>query len=251
MGPVPASLSEGEINSGDKEKATKPSTYSARHGVVNNSTRLPSGTSSRAPHIDSTRETMARSPYRAGRSRSPLRSKRRSPSSSRSRSGSLSRSPSPPPRRGLNDRLRSRSPSPRRSGAARTGEKRPRGADHYTAKTNSDPRRFKVHYEDHSADRKSTLPAPKTNGPSSRPPTGSRAPTDRTVPNARARSRSPYRKPVTTVTTVSSNRSGRPDEESTSDAPVIAAPMIKSNGFTESSSKDKPTSTLSSDRARV
>ncbi|OQO01427.1 hypothetical protein B0A48_12982 [Cryoendolithus antarcticus] len=43
MSPVAASLSEGEINSGDEEKATKPSTHPARHGVVNDSTRLPSG----------------------------------------------------------------------------------------------------------------------------------------------------------------------------------------------------------------
>nr|OQO26733.1 hypothetical protein B0A51_07712 [Rachicladosporium sp. CCFEE 5018] len=247
MGPVAASLSEGEINSGDEEKATKPSTHPARHGVVNNSTRLPSGASSRAPHIDSAREAMAKSPYRAGRSGSPYRTKRRSPSSSRSRSGSLSRSPSPPPRRGLNDRLRSRSPSPRRGDTARTGEKRPRGADHYTAKSKSDSRRFKVHYEDQSADRKSTFSTLKINGPSTRPPIGPRAPADRTVQNGRARSRSPYRKPATTI---NSNHGGQFDKESTSAAPASSVPSMKSNGFTESSSKDKPASATKSNTAR-
>ncbi|KAK6429376.1 U4/U6 small nuclear ribonucleoprotein prp4, partial [Oleoguttula sp. CCFEE 5521] len=247
MGPVAASPSEGEINSGDEEKATKPSTHSARHGVVNNSIRLPSGASSRAPQTDTAQDAMAISPYREGRSRSPYRAKRRSPSYSRSRSGSLSRSPSPPSRRGLNDRLRSRSPSPHRGGVAKTGDKRPRGVDHYAAKANSDPRRFKVHYEDQSADRKSTLPAPRTSGPSSRPPTGPRAPADRAVQHGRARSRSPYRKPATTSI---NDRGGRSDKESTSAAPLISAPLIKSNGFTESSSKDKPASTTGSDRAR-
>lgn len=88
-----------------------------------------------------------RSPRNPRRSRSPYRapnSKRRSMSrsSSRSRSRSYSRSP---PRRRLNDRLRSESP-PGQDGA-RAGDKRPRSSNHYSNSAHSDPRRFKVHYE--------------------------------------------------------------------------------------------------------
>ena len=99
---------------------------------------------------------MARPPYRAPRPRSPYNNGRRSRSPfreprskrrtiSRSPSRSNSRSPSNASRRGLNDRLRSRSRSPPRD--VRSGDKRPRSSNHYQTANHSDPRRFKVHYE--------------------------------------------------------------------------------------------------------
>jgi hypothetical protein len=158
-------MNPGEPNRGsrgDGEKASKPHSFYPRDSRVNNSTRLHSGASSRAPRLDGPGDNMARPTYHAPtpisprntrRSRSPYRaphSKRRTASRSPSRSRSYSRSPSASSRRGLNDRLRSRSPA--RDDSARVGEKRPRSSNHYHASTNSDPRRFKVHYEQEKGD---------------------------------------------------------------------------------------------------
>lgn len=160
MSSRPSSTREGDTNRGsrrDGEKASKPYTHDPRDGRVNDSTRLHSGASSRAQHLDNSSDTMARSSYRAPpprsprnarRSRSPYRaphSKRRSASRSPSHSRSDSRSPSNSSRRGVNARLRSRSPPPRDD--ARTGDKRPRSSNHYQSSSHSDPRRFKVHFE--------------------------------------------------------------------------------------------------------
>jgi serine/threonine-protein kinase PRP4 len=138
---------------GDGEKASKPHTSDSRDGGVNKSTRLHSGASSRASRLDGSGDNMARSSYRAPAPRSPRNARRsrspyRAPHSKRrtvSRSPSYSRSPSPPSRRGVNDRLRSRSPP--RDESARAGDKRPRSSNHYHTTAHSDPRRFKVHYE--------------------------------------------------------------------------------------------------------
>ncbi|RMX82691.1 hypothetical protein D0867_16163, partial [Hortaea werneckii] len=102
------SLSEGEVSSGDEEKAISTKHAHSRNSGVNTSTRLPSnGSSSR------------HSQARGGRDRS------RSPYA----------------------RDRDRSRSPYRASKPTSGEKRRREDDHYT-KHGSDLRRFKVHYED-------------------------------------------------------------------------------------------------------
>ncbi|KAI7219403.1 kinase-like protein [Hortaea werneckii] len=102
------SLSEGEVSSGDEEKAISTKHAHSRNSGVNTSTRLPSnGSSSR------------HSQARGGRDRS------RSPYA----------------------RDRDRSRSPYRANKPTSGEKRRREDDHYT-KHGSDLRRFKVHYED-------------------------------------------------------------------------------------------------------
>lgn len=161
MNPRASSFAKGEPNrdyrgGGAGEKASKPHTHESRDGRVNDSTRLHSGASSRASHLDASGDSMARPPYRAPRPRSPYNNGRRSRSPfreprstrrtiSRSPSRSNSRSPSNASRRGLNDRLRSRSRSPPRD--ARSGDKRPRSSNHYQTASHSDPRRFKVHYE--------------------------------------------------------------------------------------------------------
>ena len=107
--PSPArTLSEGEVSSGDEEKAISTKHAHSRNSGVNTSTRLPSnGSSSR------------HSQARGGRDRS------RSPYA----------------------RDRDRSRSPYRANKPTSGEKRRREDDHYT-KHGSDLRRFKVHYED-------------------------------------------------------------------------------------------------------
>lgn len=166
MSPRSASVSEGEIHSGDEEKAIQPLTHHDQDSEVNSSPRLHSGVSSRLPPAldgayddyngmsrSSYRGRRPRSPYRGRRSgspyRGPPRSKRRSPSFSPS--PSPTRSPSPPPVRkgGLNDGLRSPDPYE----AIKTGNKRHQKDDHYASRNNSDPRRFKVHYENEPSDR--------------------------------------------------------------------------------------------------
>ena len=165
-------MSEGEINSGGEEKANQPDTFHDQDGEVNSSPRLHSGVSSRLPPAldgayddhdgmsrPSYRGQRARSPYRGRRSgspyRGPPRSKRRSPSTSRSRSPTRSPSPLPVRKGGVNDGLRSPDPYE----AAKTGGKRHQKDDHYSSRNNSDPRRFKVHYENEPAGRGGGLSA--------------------------------------------------------------------------------------------
>lgn len=125
-------LSDGEESSGDEEKAI--STHADRHGdsKVNSSTRHQNGSSSRAsrPGAD-----LSRDPYYHFRDAAGVV---KYPPTARERSRS-------PYRR---SRSRSRSRSPYRADKLASGEKRRHEDDHYNARGGSDPRRFKVHYED-------------------------------------------------------------------------------------------------------
>lgn len=113
-------LSEGEIVSGDEEKAISTNAKQIRDSKVNMSTRLPSGSSSRAPRSDGMKR-LSSDMHHHFRSDAAAAKYRRS---------------------------RSRSRSPYRAGKPVNGDKRRHEDDHYNRKTGSDPRRFKVHYED-------------------------------------------------------------------------------------------------------
>ncbi|KAK3050862.1 U4/U6 small nuclear ribonucleoprotein prp4 [Extremus antarcticus] len=108
----PSPLSEGEIVSGDEEKAISTSTSSARDSKVNISARLPSGSSSRASQG-----------IQMGR---PVRE-----------SYGMSRG-----------QKRSRSRSPYRANKTANGDKRRHDDDYNSRKTVSDTRRFQPRYED-------------------------------------------------------------------------------------------------------
>ncbi|KAK5107099.1 hypothetical protein LTR62_001847 [Meristemomyces frigidus] len=163
-------LSDGEVLSGDEEKAISTTT-AKRNSSVNTSTRPTNGSSSRAwqkleersadPYLHSrVDEASARlSQGRRERSRSPFRKER------------------------------SRSRSPYRPGKAFSGEKRRREDDHYNVKAGSDTRRFKVHYEDKQT------PSGAANGNPVHASGYGRlaAPPDHGSDRSRNRSRSPYR----------------------------------------------------------
>ena len=152
----PASLSEGEVSSGDEEKAISTTTSRAADGRVNKSTRLPHGSSSRAPPLQGL-STDINFHFRDEDSDAPARGRHES----------------------LRDRSGSRSPY-RANKAARI-EKRRHEDDHYNHKSSSDPRRFKVHYEgdDSAADHKQRDRRRSINTDNSR--------------HSRSRSREPYR----------------------------------------------------------
>ncbi|KAK4974805.1 U4/U6 small nuclear ribonucleoprotein prp4 [Elasticomyces elasticus] len=126
-------LSNGEVLSGDEEKAISTHEHRDRDSKVNSSTRhLQNGSSSRA----------SRQTYLGGLSKDlsyHFRDAKDLKPRERSRS----------PYR--NDRSRSRSPY--RANKTSGGEKRQHDDDHYSAKGGSDPRRFKVHYEDRPGSR--------------------------------------------------------------------------------------------------
>ncbi|KAK5132702.1 hypothetical protein LTR08_008746 [Meristemomyces frigidus] len=132
--PSPA-LSDGEVVSGDEEKAISTNTGRAKDSRVNASARHQSASSSRAP--------------RNGRdlSKDPFYHFRDDTGAVTYQPGARERSKSPY----RLDRARSRSPY--RAGKSASGDKRRHEDDHYTAKGSSDPRRFKVHYEDKSSAR--------------------------------------------------------------------------------------------------
>ena len=115
---------EGEIVSGDEEKAIRTSTNKPRDSKVNKSARLHSGSSSRAAQLDGM-DALMHDPNYHFRDRPVNTSRERSPYR----------------------RDRSRSRSPYRAGKPASGEKRRHEDDHYSRKAGSDPRRFKVHYE--------------------------------------------------------------------------------------------------------
>lgn len=132
-------LSEGEIVSGDEEKAIVTSTTKTKDGKVNMSARLHSGSSSRAAQLDG---MMSRDPHARvsnGGTEEPRERSR------------------PPYRR---DRARSRSPY--RIDKASSGEKRRHEDDHYSHRATSDSRRFKKYYENEvpmrSSDHRSRRP---------------------------------------------------------------------------------------------
>lgn len=127
--------SSGDSRSGDEEKAISTQATHARNSNVNPSARpRANGSSSRVSRLwglSNDKNFHFRDdepdPVRKERSRSPFR----------------------------HDRTRSRSPFRASKGAG--GEKRRREDDHYAAKSGSDPRRFKVHYEDGPRSAKSGL----------------------------------------------------------------------------------------------
>jgi serine/threonine-protein kinase PRP4 len=123
-------LSDGELLSGAEEKANATSTNRSRDSKVNTSAR-PNGSSSRASHrppSNNSTDTYFHSREVDGSARLPQTVRDRSRSPFRK------------------DRNRSRSPY--RPDRDASGEKRRRDDDHYSAKASSDPRRFKVHYEE-------------------------------------------------------------------------------------------------------
>lgn len=121
MSPRSPSMSEGEVISGDEEKAIRTHTSKAPDSKVNGSARLHHGSSSRAsPHYGLTHDPNYN-----------MRDEDRSVRESRS-----------------NARDKSRSRSPYRVDKAPRGDKRRHEDDHYSnRKGGSDTRRFKVHYE--------------------------------------------------------------------------------------------------------
>lgn len=122
----PSPLSEGEIASGDEEKAISTSTNKIRNSKVNMSTRLNSGSSFRAAQLDGMDRLATDVSYHFRDDDGPVKySRERSPY----------------------HRDRSRSRSPFRAVRPSSGEKRRHEDDHYNRKGGSDPRRFKVHYE--------------------------------------------------------------------------------------------------------
>ena len=140
MSPRSPVRSDGEVSSGDEEKAITTHNAPAKNGQVNTSTRLPqtNGSSSRASRSGSS--GLSQDPYyhfrdENGNVNLPSRTSRE-----RSRS---------PYRR---ERERSRSPYRAGKPASRSGEKRAREEDHY-GKNGSDSRRHKVHYEDRPGSR--------------------------------------------------------------------------------------------------
>ena len=125
----PSPRSEGEIVSGDEEKAISTSTDKIRDSKVNMSARLHSGSSSRAAHPDEMYQasTDVSHHFREANGDVPYR------------------------------RERSRSRSPYRAGKPTSGDKRRHEDDHYNRKSGSDPRRFKVHYENDALSRDPSL----------------------------------------------------------------------------------------------
>ncbi|KAK5125803.1 hypothetical protein LTR85_012079 [Meristemomyces frigidus] len=123
-------LSDGEVLSGDEEKAISTHTDRDRDSKVNPSARHLNGSSSRASRQGA---DLSRDPYYHFRDAAGVV---KYPPSARERSRSPFR------------RDRSRSRSPYRADKVASGEKRRHEDDHYNAKGGSDPRRFKVHYED-------------------------------------------------------------------------------------------------------
>ena len=121
----PSPLSEeGEIVSGDEEKAISTSTNKIRDSKVNMSARLHSGSSSRAAHLDGVLSRDSHFRESNGEVKLP-RERLKSPY----------------------QREKSRSRSPYRVNKLAGGEKRRHEDDHYSRKTTSDPRRFKKYYE--------------------------------------------------------------------------------------------------------
>ncbi|KAK3679298.1 U4/U6 small nuclear ribonucleoprotein prp4 [Recurvomyces mirabilis] len=116
-------LSDGEVLSGDEEKAISTKATTSRNSTVNTSARS-NGSSSRA----------SRFPYGSTHPRHDGGGAVRLPESARDRSRSPYR------------KDRSRSPYHAKKGTS--GEKRSREDDHYDSKNGSDPRRFKIQYED-------------------------------------------------------------------------------------------------------
>ena len=125
-------LSEGEIVSGDEEKAISMKNNKLQDSKVNSSSRLTSGSSSRAAQPSSMERLATDKNYHFREDDIPVRF-----------SQEKSRSPY--------RRDRSRSRSPYRAGKPTSGEKRRHEDDHYNRKEGPDPRRFKVHYESKSA----------------------------------------------------------------------------------------------------
>ncbi|KAK5169605.1 U4/U6 small nuclear ribonucleoprotein prp4 [Saxophila tyrrhenica] len=123
----PSPLSEGEIVSGDEEKAISTSTNAARDSKVNNSARLPHGSSSRTSQ-SARMEGLEKESYYHSR-----------------RGGSMGNDV---PGGVRTKRDRSRSRSPYRADRSSNGDKRKREDDHYGRKDVSDSRRFKTYYED-------------------------------------------------------------------------------------------------------
>ena len=155
----PLSSSEGEISSGDEGAKRAPrstNTNKAEAPVINMSARnAPKNKIEKAElsmHMLSTdkyyhfrdddgvvrhfpgERSRSRSPWRQGKpTRHDLKNRSRSPWRVNKASGG---------------KERSRSRSPWRANKPSGGEKRRREDDHYNRKDGSDPRRFKVHYED-------------------------------------------------------------------------------------------------------
>lgn len=160
------SVSEGEVSSGDEEKArisTKAS--AARDSRVNTSSRTHHGSSSRASPLH-------------GLMNDPHYHFRDDNGTVRDAGEAF-----------LRDRSRSRSPYRASQGAR--GDKRRHEDDHYNRKSGSDPRRFKVHYEGGNAtrDRNGSTRARRRDSRSR-----SRSPFRAGQQNQRRdRSRSPYR----------------------------------------------------------
>ncbi|EMC92933.1 hypothetical protein BAUCODRAFT_96348 [Baudoinia panamericana UAMH 10762] len=123
-------LSEGEVLSGDEEKAISTQTNHHDDGKVNTSTRPHHGSSSRMPRTGLQQPGQ----FRSGNVRNPV---------------TVARVRSRSPYQKGKSRSRSRSPyRADRAAGSGSGEKRRRDDDHYGPKAGSDPRRFKVHYEE-------------------------------------------------------------------------------------------------------
>ena len=127
----PSSLSEGEIVSGDEEKAISTNASILRDSKVNQPPRLDNGSSSRTAQFEGIDGLSNDVNYHFRDADGTIKSSRE-------------RSPS--------RRDRSRSRSPYRAGKSVSGDKRRHEEDHYTRRGGSDPRRFKVHYEGPSRD---------------------------------------------------------------------------------------------------
>jgi len=132
--PSPAS-SDGEVLSGDEEKAISTHAHRDRNSKVNSSTRhLQNGSSSRASRPDPLWGLMNDKNYHFRNSGEEEIPRKRSRSPYR----------------------RPRSRSPYRAPKVAGGEKRGHDDDHYAVKGTSEPRRFKVHYEDKARSGKAT-----------------------------------------------------------------------------------------------
>lgn len=178
--------SDGEGLSGDEEKAISTHAPRERDSKVNTSARTttalrPSSSSRPARHIygDQTEDFYFHFRESDGTMKLPHDARSRSPYR----------------------RDRSRSRSPYRAAKSASGEKRRREDDHYSAKSVSDPRRFKVHYEDRPSSRGGDGYRPHRSYADLDRPDGPKAhlqhddwsfrPRD---PSGRGRSRSPFRR---------------------------------------------------------
>ncbi|WPH02028.1 kinase-like protein [Acrodontium crateriforme] len=120
------SRSDGEFSGGDEEKAISTNANSKRNNEVNTSFR----------HTSSSQTSQQTTRQKGDISRDKNFHFRDDDGPSSNRSNN-----------------RSRSRSPYRAPNHASGEKRKADEDHYTTQANSDPRRFKVHYEENASSR--------------------------------------------------------------------------------------------------